>query len=188
MGVLSYATTFVSGGTLTAAQMEEFKAEIAAVLNAGVDAANVTNATLTPAKLTNPTARYSILVKPVNLTDALVTTVLATAVPGVGRDQTALATHFQVPVNSTVRGISVYCRASNQAGTARDNSAQLFVGGSGIGSAVVFTAADVINGATISQAVLTTDTLEIRVATDNHANDGVTDPHVWVHLDATHTA
>ncbi len=55
MGTLVYNSTFTEGQTLRAAQLEEFKTEIAAVLNDGVDAANVTDGTLTPASSPPPT-------------------------------------------------------------------------------------------------------------------------------------
>lgn len=189
MGTLSYATTFVSGGTLTAAQLEEMKTEIAAVINQNIDAANIKDATVTNAKLVSGNADFSILVKPVNTADALATASFATAVPGVGRDQTALATHFQIPVNCTAIGISVFARTSTQgAPTTRNNSAQLFVAGTAIDSPVTFATGDAVNSGSFSQAMVDTAALEIRVTTDVGSLDGVSDPHIWVHCTATHTA
>lgn len=197
MGTLSYATTFVSGGTLTAAQLEEMKTEIAAVINQNIDAANIKDATVTNAKLVSGNADFSILVKPVNSPDALtavtttpiVTSEFANAVPGVDRNQTGLATHFQIPVNCTAIGISVFARTSAQgAPTTRNNSAQLFVAGTAIDSPVTFATGDAVNSGSFSQAMLTTGALEIRVATDSGAAHGVTDPHVWIHCIAAHTA
>ncbi len=112
-----------------------------------------------------------------------------TATPGVDHDQNTLNTHFQVPVDSTIIGISVGCRTSTQGvPTTRNNSARLFVDTTGVDSAVTFTTGDVVNSGAFSQAVTTTQALEIRVATDSAATHGVSDPHVWVHCVATHQA
>ena len=90
-------------------------------------------------------------------------------------------------MNATAIGISIYCRTSQQgAPTTRNNTAQLFVAGSAIGSPLTFTSGNIVSSSGMSQAMTTSQTLEIRVGTDSVATHGVTDPHIWVHCKATH--
>jgi len=198
MANIVFSHTFSSGATLTAAQLETMKSEITAqVNNKNLDAANIEAGSVTTAELAAPNADFSVLVKPVNSPDALTacvtspmtTSEFATAVPGVDSNQNTLNTLFQIPVNATAIGISVYCRASSQGGpTTRNNTAQLFVAGSAIGSPLTFTAGGIVSSSGMSQAMTTSQALEIRVATDSLATHGVTDPHIWVHCKALHQA
>ena len=189
MANIVFSHTFSSGATLTAAQLETMKSEITAqVNNKNIDAANIEAGSVTTAELAAPNADFSVLVKPINAADALSTTSLATAVPGVERNQNTLNTLFQIPANATAIGISIYCRATTSAGGTRANTAQLFVAASGIGSPLTFTAGGIVSSTGMSQAMTTSQALEIRMATDSGTNDGVTDPHIWVHCKALHQA
>jgi len=197
MANIVFSHTFSSGATLTAAQLETMKSEITAqVNNKNIDAANIEAGSVTTAELAAPNADFSVLVKPVNSPDALTacvtspmtTSEFATAVPGVDSNQNTLSTLFQIPVNATAIGISIYCRATASAGGTRANTAQLFVAASGIGSPLTFTAGGIVSSTGMSQAMTTSQALEIRMATDSGTNDGVTDPHIWVHCKALHQA
>lgn len=179
--------TWAAGEKLTAADLNaEFDA-VQADVNTK-DGGDLADATVTTAKLASPNAAFSVLVRPCSSADALASGTIGGAVPGVDNDRNTLDTHFQTPSDCTITGISTFCRASSAAGGARSNDAQLFVNGTAIGSAVGFTSGDVVDGASLSQSVQTTDTLEIRVNTDSASTDGVTDPHVWVHCVAVHQA
>ena len=187
MANIVWSHTFTNGETLTHTLLEQMKTDITGVVNGDIDAANIENGSVTTAKLAAPNADFSVLVKPVNAADALSTTSLATAVPGVNENQNTLNTPFQIPVNATAIGISIYCRTSQQgAPTTRNNTAQLFVAGSAIGSPLTFTSGNIVSSSGMSQAMTTSQTLEIRVGTDSVATHGVTDPHIWVHCKATH--
>jgi len=197
MANIVFSHTFSSGATLTAAQLETMKSEITAqVNNKNIDAANIEAGSVTTAELAAPNADFSVLVKPVNSPDALracatspiTTSEFATAVPGVDSNQNTLNTLFQIPVNATAIGISIYCRATASAGGTRANTAQLFVAASGIGSPLTFSAGAIVSSSGMSQAMTTSQALEIRVATDSNPTDGVTDPHIWVHCKALHQA
>lgn len=197
MANIVWSHTFVNGETLTHTLLEQMKTDITGIVNGDIDAANIENGSVTTAKLAAPNADFSVLVKPVNSPDALTacvtspitTSEFATAVPGVDSNQNTLNTLFQIPVNATAIGISVYCRASQQGGpTTRNNTAQLFVAGSAIGSPLTFTAGGIVSSSGMSQAMTTSQALEIRVATDSLATHGVTDPHIWVHCKALHQA
>ena len=186
MAHIVWSHTFTNGETLTHTLLEQMKTDITGVVNGDIDAANIENGSVTTAKLAAPNADFSVLVKPVNAADALSTTSLATAVPGVNENQNTLNTPFQIPVNATAIGITIYCRATASGGGTRSNTAQLFVAGSAIGSPLTFSAGANVSSSGMSQAMTTSQALEIRVATDTASTDGVADPHIWVHCKATH--
>lgn len=182
------ATTWTSGQVLTHTALNaEFDA-IQADVNAKTGA-DLTDGTVTTAKLASPNAAFSVTVPLINAADALSAGALATATPGVRLNANTFNVDFDVPVNCTITGLSIFCSASNSAGGTRANTARIFVAGVGIGSgALTFVAGDIAQQTGLSQAVTTTQQLQVRVTTDTAANDGVTNSYAIVHCEAVHQA
>lgn len=179
--------TWGAGEVLTHTDLNaEFDA-VQADINAKTGA-DLTNATVTTAKLASPNAAYAFTIPLTTAADALTAGALPTAVPGLLRNLAAFGFHFNVPVISTITGFSVSCNGNTAAGAGGPNRAQLFVNTTAVGAAVNFAAGDAVRSADLSQAVATTDTLEIRCTTANGANDGVTAAFCTIFCEAVHQA
>ena len=185
---LSYTSTFGSGQTLTAAALETMKTNIKSHVD-DMPGTDIQNSTVTTAHLASPKSEFCIMVPLVALADALTTGAIATAVPGVGRNLTNK--DFDVPVPNTgfdVLEFSIRCETSNAAGGTRNNDAQLWFGASTLlGSPLQFSTGAVVS-ATVSRAVSSSDTLNVRVNTDSASTDGVSGAVAYIFCKHTHQA
>jgi len=141
-----------------------------------------------------PQAYYTITVPCIKDTDALSSTVLATAEAGLGDGYTDSATsarfNFSISYNSTLIAVEASCQDAVSAGLTRDNDAVLRQNGALVSATrTQFPDGGGSNRTTgLTTALLATDTLQISCETDSAATDGVVGGFVVLHLKSTHRA
>lgn len=187
MPAITWTATFVDGVALTAAQLEQMKTDITTVVNGTIDSSNISAGSIQISDLANPQSYYTIEVTCHSDADALGSGALATAQPGLADSLTSADFPFRVGINSTLIGITTCCGTSNTAGSAADNTATVRQNGANLSATTtIFVTDTATHTGSLSIALLTTDTLVIRCATDTAATDGVARARVILHLQANH--